>query len=289
VKIIISSNPEALKSENPSHTVEAEYGDVCVEGSILTLAHHGPRSNNPAPCNAEIPDKALVGPMDDAVIGLSHVDLDTLGGVAAILRNKPDAPLFWRVAEQVDLRGAHCLETILSEQEADYPGLGHQVEEQLFAWWAHSEQNKIWPPRDGSVADVTSEVRELISTIKLILDDDQDLIAEGELWKQEQQALDKDSFVERIGSVVLRSSEQFVNHLYGGADVKAAVAFNPKNGSVTVSLANPIDGVSCCELVQELWGPEAGGHAGIAGSPRDSELAAGDARKAALELASRLG
>jgi hypothetical protein len=289
VKIIISSNPEALKSENPSHTVEAEYGSICVEGSILTLAHHGSRSNNPAPCNAEIPANALLADSDlfpnEAVIGISHVDLDTLGGVAAILGYKPDAPLFWLVAEQVDLRGAHCLETILSEQEANY----HQVEEQLFAWWAHSEQNKIWPPRDGSVADVTSEVRELISTIKLILDDDQDLIAEGELWKQEQQALDKDSFVERIGSVVLRSSEQFVNHLYGGADVKAAVAFNPKNGSVTVSLANPIDGVSCCELVQELWGPEAGGHAGIAGSPRDSELAAGDARKAALELASRLG
>lgn len=31
-------------------TVEAEYGDDVVEGEILTLAHHGSRSNNPAPC-----------------------------------------------------------------------------------------------------------------------------------------------------------------------------------------------------------------------------------------------
>ena len=47
-------------------------------------------------------------------------------------------------------------------------------------------------------------------------------------------------------------------------------------GSVTVSLADPIEGVVCRDIVQSLWGMEAGGHAGIAGSPRGQEMSTAD-------------
>jgi len=43
-KIIISSNAQAMKKEiskfKNSATVEAEYGNEVVEGSLATLAHH---------------------------------------------------------------------------------------------------------------------------------------------------------------------------------------------------------------------------------------------------------
>jgi hypothetical protein len=49
---------------------------------------------------------------------------------------------------------------------------------------------------------------------------------------------------------------------------RAIVAWNPEAGTVTVSLESSVSGVSCRDIVQALWGPLAGGHAGIAGSPR---------------------
>lgn len=33
-KVVMASNPEILRSLNPHFTVEAEYGDICVEGSL---------------------------------------------------------------------------------------------------------------------------------------------------------------------------------------------------------------------------------------------------------------
>ena len=52
-KVIMASNPEILRSINPDFTVEAEYGEILVEGKYGTLAHHGSRSNNPAPCTVK--------------------------------------------------------------------------------------------------------------------------------------------------------------------------------------------------------------------------------------------
>lgn len=97
-------------------TIEAEYGEVCVQGSELTLAHHGPRSGNPPPC--VVPQEevraALRRPCWDCEyyapwlcetctglgsytpqniqVGLSHLDLDALGGCMAVLGLKPEAP-----------------------------------------------------------------------------------------------------------------------------------------------------------------------------------------------------
>ena len=61
------------------------------------------------------------------------------------------------------------------------------------------------------------------------------------------------------------------------------MAFNQRTGAITVSLADPIEGVSCREIVQDLWGPDAGGHDGIAGSPRGVRMGFGDV-SAALEF-----
>jgi hypothetical protein len=110
----------------------------------------------------------------------------------------------------------------------------------------------------------------------------------GRKMKADQRALSTETAKTFVGNdgVVLRSSDQFVNHLYvWGAHVyRACVSFNPDAGSITISLAEPVDGVNCCKLVQSWWGPEAGGHPGIAGSPRGQELTWEDAETAAQKV-----
>ena len=94
--------------------------------------------------------------------------------------------------------------------------------------------------------------------------------------------------------IKLRNSDKFTNHLYvapNGRTAKAVVALNRGNEptAVTISLADPIDGVSCVEQAQALWGPKAGGHLGIAGSPRDREMTEDDLHEAARVMAQVIG
>ena len=51
MRFVLSSDPRKLAAaiaNQPSATVEAEYGDALVEGSVLTMAHHGPRTGQKA-------------------------------------------------------------------------------------------------------------------------------------------------------------------------------------------------------------------------------------------------
>lgn len=53
IKILLAPSYELARPFNNmiEATVEAEYGDKCINGKLYTLAHHGSRSANPAPCN----------------------------------------------------------------------------------------------------------------------------------------------------------------------------------------------------------------------------------------------
>ena len=85
-QILLAPTYDIAKTINAEATVEAEYGDECLEGTMATLAHHGPRSNNPAPCNT--PDVPVLPPF--ATVVVSHIDLDTLGGIYALQGRKPE-------------------------------------------------------------------------------------------------------------------------------------------------------------------------------------------------------
>lgn len=131
MKIFCSSNPKNLAAKLAEYqlyaTVEAEYGDDVVAGSTpaLTLAHHGSRKENPNPCLRDnIPGGFLnmsTRPNDPAhdlfvpieAIGLSHIDLDALGGTAALMGKKPAHESFWRLAAHIDSNGPH--------RAADFP------------------------------------------------------------------------------------------------------------------------------------------------------------------------
>lgn len=270
MQILLGSNPDKLRESLQragetglsTATVEAEYGDVVVEGSLRTLAHHGPRAGAPAPC---LFDNQPEGHPD--VVGMSHLDLDAIGGVLALLGRKPAAASFWTLAAFVDVNGAHKL---------GVSGASAEDLRRLYAWWAWNEAHKVYPPRDGSVADVEDEFLRAEAHIRAILSGDEGLLAAGDEFKAKSAKLNAESYVDCADGVVVRVASAFVNHLYdtpSGTEVgRAVVGFNPITGAVTVSLADPIPGVSCREMVQVLWGPEAGGHAGIAGSPRNKRM-----------------
>lgn len=293
--IYLSSNPAALSAALSVHsitaTVEAEYGETVVEG-IVTLAHHGPRSANPAPCLAA---NGICKDVEREVgIGISHFDLDTLGGCAAIMGIKPEASGFWQLAAFIDVNGPHKL---------SQSGASEEDIRRLYAYWAWSEKNRVMPPRDGSVAMVTSDVVAGIKAIEAIIAGDEGMLKAGDAFRQAEEELNKSSFVEACGDVVVRVAKGFTNHLYvtpSGKIGKAVVAIKTEYHSCSVSLADPIPGVSCCSIVQSIWLDKdengkflAGGHAGISGSPRgkfcglDSLTKLRDATIAAIQAAMR--
>ena len=311
VRIFISSSADSLRKKLAEFvstaTVEAEFGDDVVTGSVLTLAHHGERSSRPCPCS--LPNFPELGIQ---AIGVSHIDLDTIGGILAILGIKPEAfdwvRDFWKVAAGVDVAGVHKLSKINTGYHAP------RVLEALNAFYAFSENNRVFAPRDGAVEelDLTPFVETIIHLLcgefvedefgggrftAEVVDEDGDvdwvrgelkdfnekagLVEAGKTWAEAKETLKKESWDDSLrlkwGTVTRREAESFVNHLYDDTDISVVVGYNPANGTVTVSVADPHPAFNCRDIVQELWGPEAGGHAGIAGSPRGKVMTYADA------------
>ncbi len=277
-RVVHSTSPDLLRAETPHLTVEAEYGSDVVEGSVFTAAHHQPvgspfagdhlvAGGRPAPCNdAQIP--TLDPSAGEWTVGVSHLDLDTVGGVLRALPEfadlfAPEHAGFWRLAAFVDTNGAHRV-NLSGATEADIA--------RLYGWWAYFKTL----PRLGfnALNDCTDTVLGCGPVLRALLADDAGRIEAGRAFRAAEDALNAASFVGWHGPVLARKSPcvgDFVNHLYtapNGTVARAVVGFNPEAGSVTVSLESPVPGVSCRDIVQGLWGPLAGGHAGIAGSPR---------------------
>ena len=124
-QFLLVPTAEVARHTSADVTVEAEYGSHVMEGTRYTAAHHqasGPYAGRhlpglaqvgrPSPCN----DTQIPLLPADGVVALSHIDLDAIGGA---LRTDPDAAglfsdetaRFWALAEQVDVRGPHRLDT----------------------------------------------------------------------------------------------------------------------------------------------------------------------------------
>jgi hypothetical protein len=281
MQIVISSNPASLSSylsgfDGPSGTVEAEYGETVVTGTHFTLAHHGPRSENPAPCLAESGSLPVVD-----LIGISHFDLDTLMGVGVAMGRSYDRK-FAELVAFVDVNGAH-------------KGPDHEVWDYwrpyIQAFWAWSTCHRLFPPKTGAVEDVTDFVEEALDVLDLLLFGNYSrdlLLLAGQAWAQEEEKLNESSLVRFFDEgLILRESVQFTNHLYrtpSGGVAKCVVAYNLQSKAITLSFDDPgllthpdLEGAPARTLVQRLWGSEAGGHAGIAGSPRDRSMTLEDA------------
>lgn len=284
VRILISNVPEVLRAAAPDVTIEAEYGDVLVEGTLLTLAHHGDRGHNPPPSTRQ--NQVVEGV---STIGVSHMDLDTLGGILSVLGLKPEAPSFWELVGFVDTNGVHKLaQSGASKEDLD----------RLYAFYSQSTTKlRVSAPYDGSVADITEQVHALASVVSRAILNDETLLEEGQKFKLNEGQLNASSFrsFDPATGIIMRQSTGFVNHLYvtpSGEIARAVVSQNPSEslsgGAITASLADPIEGIHVGKLLGEFFSPEAGGHAGIGGSERGKARPFEDALAFAAFLASRL-
>ena len=182
----------------------------------------------------------------------------------ALLDEKPEGyhQEFWDLAAHVDINGPHRIGEWCAKVEATDPGKSLWAVEQLYAFWAWAQEHRCFPPRDGSPENITTFVNQAMFALQAIFDGDQHMLADGRIFKQEEDKLNATSFISSQHGVILRASSGFTNHLYlspvGEVNV-GVVAINESHGAVTVSLAENIEGVSCREIVQSLWGEEAGG------------------------------
>ena len=256
---------------NPSATVEAEYGKKVIKGEQITLAHHTKEyENNPAPCNT--PDVPVLA--DDSTIVVSHLDLDTLGGIAALMGRKKEDPEFWKSAEFIDLNGPHNLFQV-----------GEEARKKYIAYQAYQANHRN--PRFTEITDVTDIVLEHLGIIDRVIDGDKTLIQEGIEWDEETKKKIEECLVFENDNVRVFNSPNgvFCSAAYysekQGKVIPSTVTRNGKFKSVTVAMADGGKKVSAKELVQELWGNEAGGHSGIAGSPRGQEMTEKDMQQLA--------
>lgn len=255
----------------PTATVEAEYGEKVIKGEQVTLAHHIKEyENNSAPCNN--PNVPVLA--DDSTIVVSHLDLDTLGGIAALMGRKKEDAEFWETAEFIDLNGPHNLFQVEEETRKKY-----------IAYQAYQANHRI--SRFTEITDVTDIVLEHLGIIDRVIDGDKTLIQEGMEWDEETKKKIEECLVFENDNVRVFNSPEgvFCSASYysekQGKVIPSTVTRNGKFKSVTVAMADGGKKVSAKELVQELWGNEAGGHPGIAGSPRGQEMTEKDMQQLA--------
>lgn len=252
-------------------TVEAEYGDTEVKPTRpdgISLAHHGSRSANPAPCVAE-----GITPNTDATVIISHLDADTLGGLLAIAGTRPDDPEFWNGVAKIDVEGRHHMFELPSDVQDKLNALNYQI----------SQVPRF--PRD-SVLDVSGEVAKLALAAKIICDERHPLhdqaIAEGREWATQQEALTENCLVAENENVrIFISDGPFCSANYYSPNensiAAATLTYNTKTKTITLAYENGGDAEhNAAKEMQELFGDGAGGRAGIGGSPRGQEMTMDD-------------
>lgn len=288
MKVILAPTAELAQQivsayDGDINCVEAEYGAVEVRGLLNNLAHHGPRSGNDAPCIAETkPNEA------DCLV--SHLDLDTIGG---ILRCQGD-PLtphawFWWGAAVIDVQGPQHLHE-LRQDNIDC----------LNAYWAWSSQ--LPRTRYTEIVDVTDLYEQAVTVLREIIAPfstfpapateeqvakQKARLEEGRAWAAEQLAATQACLVSECAHVRYFETEQtFCNSSYMSPElglIPAIVSFNKAKGSITLSFYDDSCG-DAVAIMQRVFGPEAGGRRGIAGTPRNGIYTREDALRLVNEL-----
>lgn len=259
--ILLAPTFETAKTINAAATVEAEYGGNVVKGSRVTLAHHVQEYVHcPAPCSVK--DVPVL--VDDDTILVSHLDADSVGGCLALMGLKPESEEFWNAVAFVDVTGPHNAYQLTKHQQ-----------ELLNALWAWN--SSLPRVRYTEVTNVTQQVLDNVDIIQRIIDGDAELMEAGKKWQLETtEAVESRLVMENEKVRVFKTDGVFCSAAYYSANlgtvVPATIVLNTKFRAVTIAFEDGGKCHSAKDIVQELWGSEAGGHSGIAGSPRGWEL-----------------
>lgn len=276
VQILHAPNWELAKKLNVEATVEAEYGEDVLKGSIATLAHHTKEFQNcPAPCNnLNVP----ILPKYSKVV-ISHLDLDTLGGILALLGIKPEHEEFWKAAEFVDLNGIHVINF-----------LEKPIQEMLEAYWA-SAPNMPRLPRNNKIEDVTSVIKAHYYLIKKIIEGSQELIEKGKVWKEDVTKKVQECLIAEDGKIrvfetnSVRTSAAYYSPQYEKT-ASITITLNTRYNNIRIATSDNL--IDCKEIVRKLWGEGAGGRSNISGSPRGKNMSHADLLSAVRKVKEEL-
>lgn len=273
VMVLMAPTVELAQTVKANATIEAEYGDYCIEGSELTAAHHGVRSFNPAPCN-----NPNINPLDlsePKTILLSHLDLDSIGGVLAAIGEKPEDPDFWQGAEYIDVNGPHHMHELSQDVQDKINAYN--------AWVATLER----APRATTIVDMTATITNHQQALETILTSPERSLDNGEAQRKMIEAgkewatnitaqVEEKLLTENDHVRVFKTDGVFCSSAYysqkDNAIKDATVVLNERFGSITIAFADNGKQLHANDIAKELWGPAAGGHNGIAGSPRGWDL-----------------
>ena len=252
MKIVLAPNKDLAYQYAKDHpveaTVEAEYGEAVIPGSLATLAHHGSRAGNPAPCN----DESIEPIPEDSTILISHIDLDTLGGIMALEGEKPRDAEFWRAAGYIDVAGTHHIHELSDE-----------TQDKLNAFYAYSYENRkhFAPPDKTRAVDVTAQIESYKDGVVQVLDPLHPLhemrIDAGREWEQKAREDVENCLVQETDYTRVFSTDgPFCGAAYYSRDqdktFPAIVSYNEKFHSISISFEDGGKDVSAQQIAKAL-------------------------------------
>lgn len=252
----------------PLATIECEYGDVVVEGAV-TLAHHVEGWNTPpALQSSDILEKTGVERLEEGdYIMVSHIDLDTICGIMAIAEDYDIAEDIKKGINHVDCNGQHHLfDDEVSEDARRY----------ILAYIGYTLSNRA----PFGEEDITEYVINLIQSFNTEAN-----YEAGKAFVEGRRSEAEASLSAAIGKVALidqaADSKAFglnSEYILEGVEYDYIIVFNRKFGSITASsrLGNAGD-KNMSDIMKAVFGEMAGGHKGIAGTPRGSVYTLADA------------
>ncbi len=281
IKILMAPSIEKAREikerfNGPLATVECEYGDVVVEGAV-TLAHHASGWDSaPALASDNILEESGVEVVDGDYIMVSHVDLDTVFGVMNIANNMPFSEEVKKGVNYVDCNGQHNL---FKEEVSE------EARRVILAYIGYASRNRC-PQQE----DITEYVRELIQNFFT-----QDNYEAGLALVEGRSKAAAEYLTAAVGNVALLDQPESSNifglnseYIIGGVEYDHVIVFNRKFGSITMSSKSGAKGEkNMATIMKAVFGEEAGGHKGIAGTPRGVRYSLEDATNL-LDIMSRI-
>lgn len=267
MKVLLAPNLQIAQTvTNPAATVEAEYGSNVVHGEKYTLAHHAVEGI--CPClyaNNMFPEMQT-----GDIILISHIDMDTLGGVLALQMRKPDVcEGFWDLVAYADVSGPHKVEERFAQAKTKKEKEAFLCLFACWQWLGHYRERYI------ELTDVTGFINKFFLFLTSLPENKKALEA-GLKWLEAKNAEIEKNLIEEIEEngkfirVFVSTSGIFCNANYYSPNKKKSANFivtlNEKTGAITLSV--PDKSYNCAEIMKKLFGQEAGGHPGIAGTPR---------------------
>ncbi len=263
---------ELVAEKQPIATAEAEYGSTVIEGQTATLAHHV-QGWTSAPSLSE---NLNLNVQEDDYILVSHIDLDTVCGIMAVKGVYKYSPEVKKGINYVDCNGQHRMFSSEVSEEA------RRI---ILSYIGYTLNNRC--PQE-------EDITEYVNTLILKFDTEENFSI-GLKFVKGRTAVAESILVRAEGGAVLLHQPSEMNvfglnseYILGGVEYDYIVVFNEKFGSVTASSRlGSNGGLDMVAVMREIFGEGAGGHYGIAGTPRGTTFSIEDAKSVLNALAGK--